>query len=57
MLLSAIGFTTVCWVTNVFTAYAMEFFLQTLVKKGYLSQNSMLMLQRFLMAVTTLAGT
>ena len=35
------------------TSYVMEFFLQTLVKRGYLAQPAMLRVQRVLMAVST----
>ena len=38
------------------TSYVMEFFLQTLVKKGYLRQASMLRLQQLLMLPSTLAA-
>lgn len=38
------------------TSYVMEFFLQTLVKKGYLSQQNMLFLQKILMAAATIAA-
>ena len=38
------------------TAYVMEFFLQTLVKRRYLSQSAMLALQQLLMAVSTVAA-
>eukprot|EP00854_Cymbomonas_tetramitiformis_P006572 gene6572-7872_t len=38
------------------TAYVMEFFLQTLVKKGYLRQNIMLVLNQILMLVSTAAA-
>lgn len=38
------------------TAYVMEFFLQTLVKKGRLSQNSMLFLNALLMLASTCAA-
>lgn len=38
------------------TAYVMEFFLQTLVKKKYLSQSNMLNLQLLLMFASTLAA-
>ena len=37
-------------------SYVMEFFLQTLVKKGYLLQNTMLLLQQVLMIVSTIAA-
>jgi hypothetical protein len=37
-------------------SYVMEFFLQTLVKKGYLLQNTMLVLQQVLMLVSTIAA-
>lgn len=38
------------------TSYVMEFFLQSLVKRGMLTQNSMLWLQRLLMTASTLAA-
>lgn len=38
------------------TSYVMEFFLQTLVKKDYLSQQNMLFLQKVLMAAATIAA-
>jgi len=38
------------------TAYVMEFFLQTLVKKGFLLQRSMLAMQQVLMLASTLAA-
>jgi hypothetical protein len=38
------------------TAYAMEFFLQSLVRRNVLSQPAMLWLNRFLMAVSSLAA-
>jgi hypothetical protein len=38
------------------TAYAMEFFLQSLVRRKVLSQSAMLGLNRFLMAVSSLAA-
>ena len=38
------------------TAYVLEFFLQTLVKKGRLGQRGMLQLQTLLMLVSTLAA-
>lgn len=38
------------------TAYVMEFFLQSLVKKRYLSQTMMLLLNQYLMIIGTLAG-
>ena len=38
------------------TSYVMEFFLQTLVKKEYLSQTAMLLLQKILMAAATIAA-
>ncbi|CAJ1360278.1 unnamed protein product [Effrenium voratum] len=38
------------------TSYVMEFFLQTLVKKGKLSQGSHLWLQRLLMSVSSIAA-
>lgn len=38
------------------TAYSMEFFLQTLVKKNYLSQQNMLLLQLILMSASSLAA-
>ena len=38
------------------TAYVMEFFLQTLVKKGYLSQPSMLVCNALLMVASTCAA-
>jgi len=38
------------------TSYVMEFFLQTLVKKGHLRQWVMLTLQQLLMAVSTIAA-
>lgn len=37
-------------------SYVMEFFLQTLVKKGYLAQGVMLLLQSLLMSASTLAA-
>lgn len=37
-------------------SYVMEFFLQTLVKKGYLAQQSMLNLQMVLMTASTIAA-
>jgi hypothetical protein len=38
------------------TAYVMEFFLQTLVKRGYMSQALMLLLNKLLMVVSTLSA-
>jgi hypothetical protein len=38
------------------TAYVMEFFLQTLVKRGYMSQALMLLLNNLLMVVSTLSA-
>ncbi len=38
------------------TAYVMEFFMQTLVKRGYLEQTCMLLLQQLLMLVSTSAA-
>ena len=38
------------------TAYVMEFFLQTLVKRGYLPQPALLWLQQVLMCVSTFAA-
>ena len=38
------------------TAYVMEFFMQTLVKRHYMSQGWMLLLQQCLMLVSTLAA-
>ena len=38
------------------TAYVHEFFLQTLVKKRYMSQRTMLALQQLLMLVSTAAA-
>ena len=38
------------------TAYVLEFFLQTLVKKGYMSQAMMIGMQQLLMAVSTFAA-
>ena len=38
------------------TAYVMEFFMQTLVKRGYMSQSWMLGLQQLLMLVSTFAA-
>ena len=38
------------------TAYTMEFFLQTLVKKGHLQQHSMLRMQKLLMLVSSAAA-
>merc|ERR1712087_284790 len=38
------------------TAYVMEFFLQTLVKRRYISQQRMLRLNMFLMLVSTIPG-
>mmetsp|Transcript_25027 Transcript_25027/g.35951 ORF Transcript_25027/g.35951 Transcript_25027/m.35951 type:complete len:341 (+) Transcript_25027:1905-2927(+) len=38
------------------TAYVMEFFLQTLVKKGYLLQSSMLAMQKVLMLASSIAA-
>jgi len=38
------------------TAYVFEFFMQTLVKRGYLSQSAMLVLQQALMLVSTSAA-
>lgn len=38
------------------TSYVMEFFLQTLVKKGYLSQSHLLTTQRVLMLASSLAA-
>lgn len=38
------------------TAYVMEFYMQTLVKRGYLSQSSMLAMQQTLMLVSTTAA-
>jgi len=38
------------------TSYVMEFFLQTLVKKGYLTQHWMLRMQQLLMAVSSIAA-
>lgn len=37
-------------------SYVMEFFLQTLVKKGYMHQTTMLILQQVLMLVSTVAA-
>lgn len=39
------------------TSYVMEFFLQTLVKKGHLGQLRMLALQQLLMAISSAAAT
>mmetsp|Transcript_27288 Transcript_27288/g.87446 ORF Transcript_27288/g.87446 Transcript_27288/m.87446 type:complete len:89 (-) Transcript_27288:2164-2430(-) len=38
------------------SAYVMEFFLQTLVKKGYMRQGQMLALNQLLMLASTLAA-
>jgi hypothetical protein len=38
------------------TSYTMEFFLQTLVKKKYLAQNSMLLMQKLLMGASSVAA-
>jgi hypothetical protein len=38
------------------TSYVMEFFLQTLVKKDYLDQDQMLILQQVLMLASTVAA-
>ena len=38
------------------TAYVLEFFLQTLVKRQYMQQSMMLWLQKLLMAVSTIAA-
>lgn len=38
------------------TSYVMEFFLQTLVKKRYMLQSTMLMLQKLLMTASTIAA-
>jgi hypothetical protein len=38
------------------TAYVMEFFMQTLVKKGYMLQNTMLVMQHILMAASSLVA-
>jgi hypothetical protein len=38
------------------TSYVMEFFLQTLVKKAYMSQNVMLVLQQVLMVASSLSA-
>ena len=38
------------------TAYVMEFFLQTLVKKGYMLQTTMLVMQHLLMAASSLVA-
>lgn len=38
------------------TAYVCEFFMQTLVKRGHMSQTWMLALQQLLMAVSTVAA-
>lgn len=38
------------------TSYVMEFFLQTLVKKGYMLQSTMLVLQKLLMMASTIAA-
>ena len=37
-------------------SYVMEFFLQTLVKKNYLNQNNMLILQKILMTASSIAA-
>ena len=39
-----------------YTSYVMEFFLQSLVKRGMLTQNSMIWLQRLLMTASTCAA-
>lgn len=38
------------------TAYVMEFFLQTLVKRGYMRQTTMLVLNQLLMVISTMAA-
>eukprot|EP00967_Tisochrysis_lutea_P151364 scaffold294292_cov36-Tisochrysis_lutea.AAC.1 len=38
------------------TSYVMEFFLQTLVKKGYMLQESMLLLQALLMGASSMVA-
>lgn len=38
------------------TAYVMEFFLQTLVKKGHLKQQTMLLMQKLLMLASSIAA-
>jgi hypothetical protein len=38
------------------TAYVMEFFLQTLVKRGYMNQSQMLRMNQTLMAISTVAA-
>jgi hypothetical protein len=38
------------------TSYVMEFFLQTLVKKGYMAQSTLLFLQLLLMSVSSIAA-
>ena len=38
------------------TAYVMEFFMQTLVKKGYIGQGRMLRMNQFLMVTSSLAA-
>jgi hypothetical protein len=39
------------------TSYTMEFFLQTLVKKGYMEQSTLLWLQRLLMLAASICAT
>lgn len=38
------------------TSYVMEFFLQTLVKKGYMSQRTLVFLQLLLMSVSSIVA-
>ena len=53
--LSSAHFFGVYWI-GLNTAYVLEFFLQSLVKRGYLSQTAMLAWNMILMGITTLAA-